>query len=429
MICLGLDIGTSSISAVVMEDDRLLAVKSAANDAWLPGKAWERIQDPSRIWKTVIALAEDLLNRFPNVERIGVTGQQHGIVYLDCEGRPLSPLYTWQDGRGELPLDGVPCRERLSELTGCPLATGYGAVTHYYQVRTNAVPADAVCFCTIHDWVAMKLAGRSTPLLDSSDAASFGLFDLERNAFNTAAFAKAGMDPAILPSLAEHTLLGTGDCGIPVYTAIGDNQASFLGAVREDGPSILLNVGTGSQFSIHVSKPIPDCTLERRPFPTGGLLLVGAGLCGGRAYAMLEQLFRKTTEMVTGADPGCCYGAMSRLLMQSPRPEHSLSIRPLFQGTRADPSLRGSIGQIGTDNFTPAALCWGMLEGMTDELYTMYLDCHGAGEGLPLYGSGNGLRKNPQLCQLVEERFGRKLQLSSLPEEAACGAAVWAARQ
>ena len=59
----------------------------------------------------------------------------------------------------------------------------------------------------------------------------------------------------------------------------------------------------------------------------------------------------------------------------------------------------------------------------------MYLDCHGAGEGLPLYGSGNGLRKNPQLCQLVEERFGRKLQLSSLPEEAACGAAVWAARQ
>ena len=34
---------------------------------------------------------------------IGITGQMHGIVYTDCNGMAISPLYTWQDGRGNLP--------------------------------------------------------------------------------------------------------------------------------------------------------------------------------------------------------------------------------------------------------------------------------------------------------------------------------------
>lgn len=42
--------------------------------------------------------------------------------------------------------------------------------------------------------------------------------------------------------------------------------------------------------------------------------------------------------------------------------------------------------------------------------------------------SGNGLRKNPHLCRIFERTFGAELILSDNDEEAACGAAIYAAK-
>ena len=41
-----------------------------------------------------------------------------------------------------------------------------------------------------------------------------------------------------------------------------------------------------------------------------------------------------------------------------------------------------------------------------------------------MIGSGNGLRKNPVLCQIIEEMFGAELTLAECEEEAATGAAI-----
>ncbi len=49
---------------------------------------------------------------------IGFTGQMHGMLYVDASGMAVSPLYTWQDGSGEIPLeDGRTCVEILSLLS------------------------------------------------------------------------------------------------------------------------------------------------------------------------------------------------------------------------------------------------------------------------------------------------------------------------
>ena len=46
----------------------------------------------------------------------------------------LSPLKIWQDGRGDLPYkDSLTYAEYMSKKTGYPLATGYGAVTYFYD--------------------------------------------------------------------------------------------------------------------------------------------------------------------------------------------------------------------------------------------------------------------------------------------------------
>lgn len=430
MDVLGLDIGTTTISAAVLRDGVPLAARMLKNGAQRPGgQPWERTQDPGQILSTVLAAMEDSLAQFPLVARIGVTGQQHGILYLDRRGNPVSPLYTWQDGRGDLPFCGdVSYAGHLTALTGMPLSTGYGMVTHFYHLKNGLVPQGAVTFCTIQDYVAMVLSGRTAPLLDPTNAASFGLFDVVGRRFDPDALRACGIDTGWLPPLADTPHLGEDRQGRTVFTAIGDNQASFLGATGGAG-GMLLNIGTGSQCSIYSQDYLHCEGLETRPFPSGGYLLVGASLCGGRAYALLEQFFRRSAELVLGGPCPPCYDAMSRLLDAAPPPEDVPLVRPLFQGTRRAPQLRGSISGLGLDNFDPLHLMYGMMSGMVEELHEMYQGFLDQGGARPsrLYGSGNGLRKNAHLRQLAAQRFSLPLELSQNEEEAACGAALFAA--
>lgn len=428
MKALGLDIGTSTISAVILEGGVVVCSRTVDNDsAIFTPNPWERLQDPQRILGKVRAVAGELLTLYPDTACIGFTGQQHGIVYLDGEGNALSPLHTWQDGRGDQIVEGGETyAQRLSALTGYAMSTGFGLTTHYYNLLNGLVPERAEVFCTIHDYAAMKLAGLKTPKTDASDGASFGLFDVKNGCFDLATVRKAGIDPAILPEVAAEPLLGTGEFGLPVYAAIGDNQASFLGSVGELKNCMLVNVGTGGQFSVHTDAYMTCEGLETRPYPAGGYLLVGSSLCGGRAYAMLENFFRAAAGAMTGEDPGSCYDAMARLAGDG-EAENIPEVTPLFQGTRENPQLRGSIAGLGTDNFTPRHLLLGLMRGMARELGEMYERYRNAGgSSAILIGSGNGLRKNAQLCRCFEKEFGLPLQLSLQREEAACGAAGYA---
>lgn len=431
MKTLGLDIGTTTISAVVYDSNAgVLTSRTVRNDSFLTGQPWERIQDPQRILSLCMESLQVLLEQHPDVAAIGLSGQMHGILYLDAAGEPVSPLYIWQDGRGDLPYGETESwASHLSECTGYPLATGYGMVTHYYNLNHNLVPESAAALCTVHDYVAMKLAGRTAPVTEATDAASLGLYDGLNRRFDPAALKKAGINAALLPGIADDPCLGTGALGIPVYAALGDNQASFLGATGGRTDVLLVNMGTGGQVSVYSPEYIHTETLETRPFPDGGWLLVGASLCGGRSYALLETFFRETVKMVTGKDVSA-YDAMAKAMASAETVTDYPKTATLFQGTRKDPSLRASIQDLGTNNFTPLHLIYGVMHGMADELFAMYkgyLDLGGK-PPVAMIGSGNGLRLNDHLCRVFEETFGIPLILSENDEEAACGAAIYAAK-
>lgn len=428
MKILGLDIGTTTVSAVVVEGKQVLSSVTLKNDSFLPTEhPWEKIQDPAYIRETALEAVRTLLEQHPDAERIGITGQMHGIVYLDVTGTPVSPLYIWQDGRGDQPYDRQETyAQHVSRITGYPAATGYGMVTHWYNLQNGLVPENATQFCTIHDYIAMLLCGSTVALTEASDAASLGLFDVEKGCFDQDALEKAGIDPAMVPKLAESPCIGFFRGNIPVYIPIGDNQASFLGATGGKTDAMLVNMGTGGQFSVYTRHFLECPGLETRPFP-GGYLLVGSSLCGGRAYALLENFLRQTAESMTGIPLESGYDAMDALLRFGDCPEDLPVVTPLFQGTRQDPTLRGSITGLSTENFTPRHLIWAMLQGMTAELHDMYLRFLAAG-GTPaaLIGSGNGLRKNIHLQNCFSRMFGQALVMSECKEEAATGAALFA---
>lgn len=431
MVSIGLDIGTTSISAVAFDSDyTVLDALTIPNQAALPSpRPWERLQDPAVILRLSLDAVQALGEKFPQAACVGVTGQMHGIVYLDATGEPCSPLYTWQDGRGDLEApQGGSYAQRLSALSGYPMSTGFGLTTHFYNVLHRLVPADAVTLCTIADYVAMAISGRTRPLVDPSNAASLGLYRLTEDSFDLQALEAAGMDPALLPAVGRGLLPEVGPLGLRVAAAIGDNQASFLGAANGDVSRALINLGTGGQFSAYTDQARLVPGLELRPFPGGGFLLVGASLCGGKAYALLEQFFRQCVEMVTGAPCPPCYDAMARMLGAELPPDCPV-VETTFNGTRQDPTRSGAFLQVTGRNFTPLHWTYGLMQGMLQELYQMYQAyCSVCPSPSGLVGSGNSLRKNRRLQELAQARFSLPFFLSPNREEAACGAALYVLR-
>ena len=429
MKAMGIDIGTTTISGVVLDVEKKQAVETRTipNGSFLSsGKDWERIQNVSVILKKAQALVDELLDCCPDCASIGLTGQMHGITYIDREGESVSPLYTWQDGRGNLPeFAGRSVTELVKEETGIAVSTGYGLVTHLYQCKKGMVPEEAVSFCTIGDYLGMKLTGRKELLVHASNAASLGFFDGSSGSFRKDVIERLGMDSGQLPEVTdEFRTLGQYK-GIPVTVALGDNQASFLGSVGFQENTILLNMGTGGQISVLSDQLFEGNGIEARPFTKGKYLLVGASLCGGRAYAVLEKFFGSFYVQAGGEDRDL-YEVMEKLARAGMQQEDSMEVATLFNGTRVNPALRGSILNLSEHNFTPEGMTYGVLHGMVKELYDMYQLMYQATgiKAMNLVASGNGLRKNKVLQEISSRMFHAELSLAIYQEEAACGAAV-----
>lgn len=120
----GLDIGTTTISALLLDvaTGEVIDVVTVRNDASLPGVAdWEALQNPTIILDLSREILGALLARHGDIAGIGITGQMHGILYVDRHGQPISPLMTWQDRRGDLvDDDGLTSTARLAAVTGRP---------------------------------------------------------------------------------------------------------------------------------------------------------------------------------------------------------------------------------------------------------------------------------------------------------------------
>lgn len=431
MLTIGIDIGTTTICFVVVDSHNKIAESiTLPNDSALEALcSWEHLQDPERIYQLVISELESMLKKYPDVSAIGLTGQMHGILYVDGKGEAVSPLYTWQDERGNIIEEGESLVERLKEVTSAPVATGYGLVTHIWNLQHELVPSKAEKICTIADYVGMKLTGRKSPLLHVSNAASLGFFDVQNRCFLIDELASLGVKETVLPSVSSRVENIGCYRNIPVKVAVGDNQASVKGSIGIEERSILLNVGTGSQISVIVKEYIEIPGIEIRPYLDDKYLLVGAALCGGKSYAILEKFLREWA-VISGAPDEKQYDFMLQVGWQAYKNkcESPLKVQTTFQGTREKPSLAGSILQIREENFTPGNLILGFIEGMIDELYEMYDKMIQSAEfqGIILVGSGNGMRRNPLMQEIAKEKFGMNLGLPSCTEEAAFGAAICA---
>lgn len=454
---IGIDAGTTSVSGVLLntETERVEEVVSVEHEATLPAESSDvDIQDPQKILDSIESAKENLVkkaellaprgDRKEAIQGISLTGQVHGILYIDEDGRHVSPLYSWQDTRGR---STVPAgsggktqswSDWASAKSGHRLPPGYGFLTHLINQHEGNVPAEAVGMTSILGYLSMRLTGARRPRLETTDAHSLGLYQLHERRFDQAALDKLGIPDAFVPEIvAAGAILGSTVEGIDLFAPVGDNQAGYVGAIQEPGVQRLVSIGTSAQLSVHSSEfPVSGHRgedeygwkgqLEIRPFPGGEFLLSGAAIAGGSSYRLLERLFREICRKYAGSDPGSLLERMNAIPYDDLEDSLKLDVSTRFLGTRRDPAVRGSIQGIGRANFTHDYLVEGFLRGIVDELkiYFDELPAQLRESSEQIVGVGNALRKNPLLRRILQEELDLPLRLPEYREEAALGAAI-----
>ena len=186
MISLGIDIGTTSICAVLYDltEDKIIKSLSTPNSFINTGSY---LQDPDRIVSLAKELLKELLMEFKawagehearNIRKpagVGISSQMHGILYTDRTGRAVSPLYTWKNEDGNQRYrDGLTYARYLVKETGLPFYTGYGSVTHFYLQENQQIPDEAVALGAAIQG-AMKSRNREVREMILTDVCAFTL--------------------------------------------------------------------------------------------------------------------------------------------------------------------------------------------------------------------------------------------------------------
>ncbi|GAB6122075.1 sedoheptulokinase [Dysgonomonas termitidis] len=447
----GIDFGTTSLSAVIVNVRNLTIEKVFSYNT----HAYISFSDANRKEQSVEKLRDlfnkllDKIQSYPDIKIIayGFTGQMHGIIGVNNKKEAVTNLVTWQDKSGELVMPGgKKILEEMKGFTGADesIASGYGAVTLYKWLKYDG-REDIDSFCTVADYFARQLAGSNENeevKMSPTMAHSIGLFDVFTNSWRESSVQKLEIDNLSFPKIvSNNTIIGYTNSKpdtIPVVCAIGDNQASFMGSVVNDTESILLNVGTGTQLSFLIAKDdlntfakyIDGYETQIRPFDDKSYLVATSFINGGSVYESLFSFFKETGKKLFGLteiDDNMLWQRMLEAGRDNCTKKIPLEVSPLLEGQRKNEGVKGCISDLTTANFTPDDFVAGFLKGLSVHYKTGYFP---ELESRVRYicGSGNGVKRNPLLCEMIEKEFGHPLYFSSYNEEAAMGAVVNAAK-
>lgn len=315
---LGVDIGTSSVKAVVADGaGRVLASSSCHYQTSYPRPGWAE-QSPEDWWQAVVTAVRGVVagRREPasDIAAIGVSGQGCAVTLLDAQGDVLRPAVIWMDSRSE-----AQC-QRLRERCGARILERNGKQPAPY----NADPAlmwlaehepdvidQAAVSLTTAGFINHRLTGRA--VTNVSDASILFAFDLRDGGWSGALIDCFGLPRRLYPEVAGCsevigvlTEAAAEALGVPAGTQVvgGGEDTSAAGlamGVVESGQT-LLSLGTAG--TVYVAQDAltvhPRLLAFRHVQPALTLLGGSIGSVGG-ALAWLQNALggeRSAAELV-----------------------------------------------------------------------------------------------------------------------------------
>jgi xylulokinase len=345
---LGLDLGTSSAKAVVIEVGGKVLAQASAKYPVTSTRAGYAESEPAHGWSAVTACAREATRAAAaRPAAIGLSGQMHGLVLASADGAALRPALLWADSRatGSLRAYRRLGPRALARLAN-PLAPGMtGPMLTWIAENEPRTYTEARWALQPKDWIRARLTGEVHA--EPSDASATLLYDVPGDRWDLEVVSALGLDPhllaPLLPSagaLAGHLTAEAGSelglpAGLPVAAGAGDTAAAALGSGIAGSGDVQLTVGTGAQVIRSVVEPVSGAdagiNLYRSATPQGWYQM-GATISAGLSLNWVREIMNATwEELYASAD--------------QPGRAHDPIFVPHLSGERTpycDPALRGS---------------------------------------------------------------------------------------
>jgi glycerol kinase len=262
-----IDQGTTSSRCIVFDvDGRIVAVDQKEHEQILPRPGWVE-HDAAEIWTNVQEVVTGAVEQAgisrSDVLALGITNQRETTLLWDkATGEPVHNAIVWQDTRTD-----ALCRElgrnvgqdRYRRETGLPLASYFAGpkirwlLDNVEGLRERAERGE-ILFGTMDSWVIWNLTGGpngGVHVTDVTNASRTMLMNLHTMEWDPKICRSMGVPMELLPEIRSSSEVygqaaGGALEGIPVASALGDQQAALFGQTCFDRGDAKSTYGTGT---------------------------------------------------------------------------------------------------------------------------------------------------------------------------------------
>ena len=390
-----MDIGTSGCKSIIVDDaGAVVASVTEEYPLYSPKPGWNE-QEPDDWWKgayTGLHKAIDKSGVDPaDIKALSFSGQMHGLVALDADGRVIRRGILWNDQRCapqcQAAIASVGGFDEWRKFTNNNLLPGYqgGKILwlkenepeNYARMRTALLPKD---------YLRYKITGEYCT--DVSDASGTGLFDVKNRTYNWELIDRLGMDRSWFPRAVESSeVTGTVTAEAAELTGLKEGTAVVGGGgdavIQTTGMGLIhegilgLTIGTAGVVAMGLDEYFEntDNTLQVFCNNADGLYhVMGIMLACGGSYQWYRNTFceyEKKIAAENGVDP---YVYLNGAAEASVPGSHRLLYLPYLSGERSpysDPNLRGCF--IGLSQMhVKGDITRSVMEGVTYGMRQMY---------------------------------------------------------
>ena len=261
---IGLDLGTSSVKAVLFSTEKGVVAKDSAKFTYAPAHLPDGSEylgiNMEKFYRTICSVLQNLGKKLPDGADFGgiamASASGNGVL-CDKEGNALIDAYSWLTPAMSAEIAtvfGADFGPEVREAAGWGLAPSF-PLGQFSHLRVHAPElldrADVVCMAT--EYVLHRLTGKWG--IDVSTATPFYFLDQKKRAWNKDFLDTLGIPESKLPSLMESgdllgemTEMGAADAGLPVGTRVFVGSFDHPTAARacniEKEGDLLISCGT-----------------------------------------------------------------------------------------------------------------------------------------------------------------------------------------
>lgn len=437
---LGIDIGTSSVKAVLFDVEKTRITAAASQEYPIHKPLPDRAeQNPDDWWNATITVVRQVMTNIKaeSVVGIGFSGQMHGTVLVDAAGKPVHPAIIWADQRSSMEcaeLVAMVGAGNYASIAGTLPAVGFmGATLLWLRKHQPEVLEKDHRVLLPKDYVRLKMTDET--LTDLSDAAGTGIFDVTKRTWAGEIIRGAGLPETLFPPLMESAGLAGHlqpeaaalmrlPAGIPVAAGCADQPAQALGNGLIKPGKASVTTGSGGQVFIPLQvsgdrvPTDPRLHVFNHAAP-GMYYILGAILSAGLSLRWLRNLVG--LEGVPDA-----YPRLSAEASQVAPGADGLIFLPYLSGERTphmDSLARGAFMGLSAHH-TRGHLARAVMEGVAFALrQTLEISRELGADAKTIIAAGGGAESDVWR-QIQADVFGVSLQQTLLTEQAGVGAAL-----